>query len=345
MNNKISNLNINVLSTYLMKSFVLINGINLLINYNGTDSIISIILGFIIGFFILSRYISLKEESVFVTIDKSFPKIISLIIKLILIISCIAFTSYSLYSISMFIKFSLLNNMDILPISIIFFLACIYLASKGINTICKSAFITLFISLAIGVISILFLLPNINSLKILPLLTSSPTSIINNSYIYITLSIFPIFLLLCIDKSSTDKNIKKKTKIKRIKLFYILTNIYLIFNFILVLSIIDIKLAKIINYPEFFLLSKISLLNFFDRMESFLCFKLIFDSFFTISLSCYYIKTALESITNKKSNKYIYVVALLLILFLSNFLNFPNMFAIIFISIFGLTNIFISIFN
>ena len=272
MNNKISSTEINILSTYLLKSCIMINGINFLLNITKNNSIISTTLGFLIGFLFILIYNKLKSKTIIDILDE-FLKFISVILKTLLILIIFIFSSYLLYTISLFINKCFLINMDILPISTLFILCSTYLFSKGIKTICKSSLICFFILILLETISILFLIPNINSEKILPILNSSLLDITKSSIIYTILSVSPIFLLLIIPQKDKDTNNKNN-----IKLYYIITNLYIIFNFILLLCIIDYRFALIINYPELFILSKRSVLNFFDRMEGILSFKLIFDT-------------------------------------------------------------------
>ena len=65
---KISDLDICVLITYLLKSFILINGINILVNLNHSDSIISIIIGSSIGI-ITVFFLKQKNFDIFLNID------------------------------------------------------------------------------------------------------------------------------------------------------------------------------------------------------------------------------------------------------------------------------------
>ena len=187
------------------------------------------------------------------------------------------------------------------------------------------------------VITILFVIPNINSLKILPLFATSTSKIFISSIIYSVMSFAPIFLLLVIPKSMI-----KNPSTKSIKIFSLISNIYLVFNIILVLSVIDVHLAKIIDYPELSAISKISVLGFFDRMEDVLSFKFLLDVFITLALCSYYIKCGIKN-TNKHQKYNIYIVSLtyLIILFISNYIEFNYIYIIISMAIFIITNVLI----
>ena len=126
--------------------------------------------------------------------------------------------------------------------------------------------------------------------------------------------------------------------LKYIKLFFIITNLYILFNFILVLSTISYKFASIIKYPEVFVLSKISFLKFFDRMEVLLSFKFILDIFFTCSLGLYYVSEMIKTITK---NKILHTLIPVLLLILSNFYTFTTQSIVIILLLFEIINIII----
>ena len=319
MNN--TSLDKNILSTYLLKSFILINGTNILLNINKSDSIVSILIGFSIGILLISLF-SKKNNTIFNS-DFFFKKPILLI----LIVCVLIFSSQLLYSTSMFINYSLLNNVNITPISILFVGACVYLSLKGTNTILRTSSICFYIFLLLEFISIAFITPNIDSSKILPLFTNSFQSILKGSYIYIILSISPLFLIACVPFE--DKKSTKKT--------YIFTSIYILFNLLILLSVVDKNLAVRLDYPEVFILSKISSLNFFDRMESVLCFKYLFDLFFTITMSIYYIKEAIKTVY--KHIPYIDIIIGTIIVFISNTIQYNNHYIVVSLLVFLSLNI------
>ena len=339
-NDKISNLEFGFLSAFLYKAFILLNGFNIIINITLNDSIISYIIGLIISIFLIKVFISLFNRlpslNIFEKVTYLFGKF-SVVIKAILIISVSVFSSYLIYISSLFVRSSLLIDVDILPISILLFTAAIYLGSKGITSITRTSIISFFIFVIFEVITILFVIPNINSLKILPLFATSTSKIFISSIIYSVMSFAPIFLLLVIPKSMI-----KNPSTKSIKIFSLISNIYLVFNIILVLSVIDVHLAKIIDYPELSAISKISVLGFFDRMEDVLSFKFLLDVFITLALCSYYIKCGIKN-TNKHQKYNIYIISLtyLIILFISNYIEFNYIYIIISMAIFIITNVLI----
>ena len=147
-NDKISNLEFGFLSTFLYKAFILLNGFNIIINITLNDSIISYIIGLIISIFLIKAFISLFNKlpnlNIFEKITYLFGKF-SIVIKAILIISVSVFSSYLIYISSLFVRSSLLIDVDILPISILLFTTAIYLGGKGITSITRTSIISFFI--------------------------------------------------------------------------------------------------------------------------------------------------------------------------------------------------------
>ena len=221
-NNKISSLEVGALSTFIYKAFILIGGINLLLSINKNDIIISSIIGFIVGFIIIFLFLHLNnilpKYNIFQKTDFVLPKFLSFIIKMVLTTCVFIFTSYALYNISLFIQNAILNNVDILPISILLIINIAYLSSKVIKTLTKTSLICLFIFGIFEIISVLFALTNISSTKILPIIQSDFYKTIYSSFNYTTLSFIPLFTLLVIPKNSIKQNSKHN---KITKMFFI----------------------------------------------------------------------------------------------------------------------------
>lgn len=334
MNNKLSTLEIGILSNYLIKSFLLLNGINILINISGNDSIISIIIGFIISMLFIKVIITNKAS---ISSLNKMPLAISIIIKISLLTVLVFIISYLIYTISIFTRSSILNEINISYISIIFFLLILYTSNKGITTIVRSSFISFFILIILEIISTLLSLSNINSLNLLPFFSNGISNIIKSSLLYILLSTSPLFFLLCIDK---DKLYTPNKKHKYIYVAFIGTSIYMLFNFTMVLSIINYRFANIIDYPETFILSKISILNFFNRMEVLLSFKFILDIFFTSTLVLYYINKLVNFIVKKELNiRAIKVLISLIIILMCNMYKFTTTSIITILIIFDVISI------
>jgi len=308
MNNdsKISGLSICFLSSFLYRSFYIIGFFNLIIAISKNDSIFSIIFGSILGIVILTMYFYLNNrnttKNIFEKINYSFPKIISIFINTLLIVLFTFIAAFILYNLSLFINYNLLNDIDIIPISTLLILTVIYLVSKGINTITRVSGILIFTFISLAIISFISLINYSSPSNLYPLLTNNFTNISVASIYSSIISVTPIFLLLIIPKDKIESNKKYK---RYMLITYIVNAVYLLISFILILSILGIELTSILKYPDIIALQKVSLLNFIQRIEDLLSFKVMFDSFISLSLILFYVKEGITYIYKIKPNTYI----------------------------------------
>ena len=318
MNNdsKISPLGLCFLSSFLYRSFYIIGLFNLIISIAKGDAIFSIIIGALIGFIFLLSYFVLDNdnpnEHIFNKIKNSFPKAISDLFIVVLIISVLIISSYVLYNLSLFINYNLLNDINILPIIILLLLCITYLANKGINTIIRTSGILIFVWILLVIISLLALISYSNPSNLYPIMTTSPIKILESGIDYSLFTITPIFLLLVIPKNKIENNAKYH---KYMITTYVLNFLYFLINLILILSILGYKLTSILNYPDIIVSQKVSLLNFIERIEDLLSFKVMFDGFIFIALSIIYIKEGIVTVfKTNPSKKLIYFISFILIL-------------------------------
>ena len=327
MNNdsKISSLSICFLSSFLYRSFYIIGFFNLIISISKSDSIFSIIFGSILGIILLGIYFYLNNrrasENIFEKINSSFPKIISIFINTLLIVLFTFIASFILYNLSLFINYNLLNDIDIIPISTLLILTTIYLVSKGINTITRVSGILIFTFITLAIISFISLINYSSPSNLYPLLTNNFTNISVASVYSSIISVTPIFLLLVIPKNKIESNKKYK---RYMLITYFVNAVYLLISFILILSILGIELTSILKYPDIIALQKVSLLNFIQRIEDLLSFKVMFDSFISLSLILFYVKEGITIIYKIKPNRKIIFVAGIITLILSLYLKMTN---------------------
>lgn len=324
-NSKISPLSICFLSSFLYRSFYIIGLFNLIISISKGDSIFSIIIGILLGIIVLYSYFYLNDkltkDNIFIKISKSLPKVISDFIIATLIILFIFICGFTLYNLSLFVNYNLLNNINILPISTLLIITVIYLASKGINTITRVSGILIFTFISLVIISMITLIHYSDPNNIYPLLTNSFLSIYEGSIYHMVLSVTPIFLLLIIPKDRIEDN-KKYNRYMLIT--YIISFVYILINYFLILSILGIKLTSILNYPDIIVLQKVSLLNFVERIEDLLSFKLMFDGFLFLALSTFYIKEGVINLFKMKPDKKIILIIGLIILLVGMYFKITN---------------------
>lgn len=325
--NKLTSLDISIFANFLFRAYFTIGGINLIITTAKQDSIFSTILGAIMGFIPLLIFIfinnRLQNKNIFKKNIETFPKIISPLLNILLIISVFLIGIYSLYNIILFINYNLLNDINLIAIGLLLIFSIIYLSSRGIKTIIRTSIIISGIFILIALINIITLIPYTNHINLYPLLTNNFSDIYITSLYHMLLISAPIFLLLVIPKSQ----IQNKNHYKRnIIISYLISSIYTLINLILIISILGIELTSILQYPEIMILQKVSLLNFIERIEDILSFKVLFDSFFILALSVYYIKVGIIDTFKFKGfhKKYLFDIIVGLIMLITSIILKPH---------------------
>lgn len=324
-NNKLSPLGICFLSSFLYRSFYIIGFFNLIISISKSDSIFSIVLSSFIGLILLYSYFylnnKLHNDNIFNKINKSFPKFISDLLNSLLIILFLFIGGFTLYNLSIFINYNLLNDIDIIPISILLILTIIYVASKGINTIIRVSGILIFIFILLVTISFISLVNYSNPFNLYPLLTNSFMDMYEGGIYSSILSVSPILLLLIIPKEKIEQNNKYH---KYMLITYIINFIYILISFILILSILGVKLTNILHYPDIVALQKVSLLHFIERIEDLLSFKVMFDGFLFLTLTVFYVKEGFINLFRIEPNNKIVIITGLALLIISLYLKIVN---------------------
>lgn len=325
--NKLTSLDISIFANFLFRAYFTIGGVNLIINIAKQDSLLSIILGSIMGFVPLLIFIfinnRLQQQNAFQKIEDTFPKFISPLLNTILIISTFLMGVYSLYNIVLFINYNLLNDINLIAIALLLMLSIIYLSSRGIKTIIRTSIIILGIFILMALINIICLIPYTNPSNLYPLMTNNFSSTYIASLYHMILISTPIFLLLVIPKSEIENKSKYK---KNIIISYLISSIYTLINLILIISILGFGLTSILQYPEIMILQKVSLLNFIERIEDILSFKILFDSFFILALSLYYIKIGIIDTFKFKGfkKKYLFDIIIGLLMLITSVILKPH---------------------
>lgn len=301
---KVSSLDISIFATFLFRAYFTIGGINLIISIAKLDSIFSVILGTIMGFVPLGIFIfinnRLKDCNIFKKNQVTFPKWLSPLFNILLIISIFLLGVFSLYNIVLFINYNILNDINIIAIALLLMISIIYLSSRGVKTIVRTSVIIIGIFILISLINIVSLVPYTNPNNLYPLMTNNLSNNYIGSLYHMILSVTPLFLLLVIPKDDVDKPKKYR---KYIIISYLIASIYTLINLILIISILGIDLTSILQYPEIMILQKVSLLNFIERIEDILSFKMLFDSFFILAICLFYIKIGIIDTFKIKGSK------------------------------------------
>ena len=298
----------------------------ILFNNAKQDSLISIILGTILGLIPLSIYLKIinakPELNIFEKIEDTFKT--GKIINLILTLGIAFLIAINYNNLINFISSQFLSKTPQIIISLSFLPAIIYILNKGTTVIGRTIFILLIISLLLLLLTILGLIWQIKIENIFPILENGIKNPLICSLIYVTLNTTPLFLLTVIPKN----DILDKEKLnKRIIITYFLGNLVVLIIFFLTLSVLGANLANLYQYPEYDVLKKISLIGFIERTESIISLRWTFYVFTVTILGILfitkYIKHTLK-IKNEKTNKKITLIISTIIVLWGKFIFQEN---------------------
>jgi len=316
-NRYIYNLDFATLSFFLVNSYFINVGFNVLTINSMTDSIIDIIIGgiMIILFVSLVLWIRKCYDKDLISTIFSF-KILKYPLTILLLIIIGISTIYSLTNLTSFIHFYMLKEVDAFTISISLILTIIYLVRKNLPTITRISEICFYIYMFIFILGFIGLYKYIDLSNLKPLLTTSINSHIKTSFTFFNYSIFPIFLLLGLKQDEYEN------KDNLLIIIFTLLGILTIFlEAILIISVLGINLTNMYQNPDIMIYKKISFLNIFERVEVFLSFNQLLNGIFIITINFYLMKKIIISVIKKEKELIILTLLGILFLFLSNIIT------------------------
>lgn len=320
---KISSLQIGVITFFLsqVSFFPLVSKI--LFKNTHQDVWISIIIGFLIGLFILKLFLKLQDQLhdkniLEYNLDR-FGKFLGSIINF-LITSTVILVIVSLFSkFCIFLNVNYLPNIPILVIEITFILLVIYAIKKGIEPIFRTAQILVIISILLFICVIILNTYNFNLNNIFPIFEHKISNILSSSVYYGISSTLPIFLLtvfpknLVLEKEKYNKSIIRGYIISSIVTFTILVTTLLVLGKHLIISF---------EYPEFIAFKQIQYFYFIERFELIFSMIWIFNIFIFSVMSIYFIYEYIKNTFKVKNNIFILILISIIIILISNFAIF-----------------------
>ena len=224
---------------------------------------------------------------------------------LIIILYALLIVSVQMFNLTNFLVSQLLAETNPIIIGSIFTILIIYLCTKDLSTLLKTATIFLFINFTLFIISVLGLIPEFNYDNLFPILENGLKGPIISAVKLFLINICPLFFVLLIPK---DKVINYKNRSTYFSYF-----IYLLLSLtmaIFTIGTLGIDLSRLYQYPEYIVLRRINFLNFLTRIENMLFIQWTFGLFVLMGFSTFVIKEKIKF-------KYNHIIISLLILFLS----------------------------
>ena len=287
---------------FITGSFFLATGYSLIFNTCSYDSWISMIIGSLIGLFIIfifNKYGFNKVKNYILNrkINKISKMIFSLFFIFIIFINIII--------LRVFTTSFYLTKTPGLFIVIPYILLCIYNSKKGIKSIAKEAQILMPISFIIITLNMLGVCKDGNIDFFLPILSTPINKIIVGSIYYAFLTSIPQLLLFDI-KINTKEHIKN----------YMFITSLLIFIGSVIIFVLGPSLIKIYRFPEYMVLKQLKLFNFVEKIENLVGMIWFFDLFITSSISVYNLD---KTINNNKLFMIIIIIIILLVELFSHY--------------------------
>lgn len=309
MNNKISSGEIMPITIGLITA--LFPGITnaLILNTSKNASLISVLIGIIIGFFpiLLITTISKRIESESLK-DYLISKlgIIGRILNILLILIAIFILFLNSWFVIDFIISQFLTRTSYYFIAIVLFLIIAWTINKGIESVSRTIFILFLFTSLIMIFLWICLIPYINLNNLKPYIDVGINKIIKSSFIYIIYITTPIIYILDLKHITKDK----KNFERKIIVSYIISSIIVIVFLFLIISVYGINLSTILTYPVYALFKKIQILGFIERIENFAAIQIIVVFYAQSTYLIYYLK---ENITEKTDKRIItYLISLII---------------------------------
>ena len=269
-----------------------ISGISLLnvIHTSGVDSYLSVIFMALLGLIPLSIiiYISNYNHDLnIIDINKDiFGKVFGNIINYLIFIIYLVISIFITFSIDNLIVSQFLSETPLIIVTIVFSIVTIYNLSKGFQSMSRVTFILLFINLFLVVLGFFGLFPTFELSNIKPFLEHGIKNPFIGGLSLISTNILPILVMLVIPKNNI---IDKENYTKKLIKYYFIAIIVILSIVLMTIGNLGIYLSKLFQYPEYFVLKKISLLDFIDRIENIVTIKWIFSRFSTYSIILYFL--------------------------------------------------------
>ncbi len=257
--NKITKLEYNSTLFLLARPLFLGFGIYKIINDTGSYFWLSIILGIIIG----------------LILNQLFKKVSNL--KFIKVVVSICLLVYGLYTLTSAISTLYLNKTPKLIILGALLVVVIYSRTKNKDTIFKVANIFFIINIILFLVTIFSLFPLINYQNFEFANNFSVFKILISSLYFGVLSTIPYI---------TIPNFKEKYNYK----IYLLSTLYTLILFTLIIAILGVPVASIYKYPEYIIFKKISILSIIENVQNILFMSWIFECFTLIGITSNNIK-------------------------------------------------------
>ena len=301
------NKNIESGNTYKIIVFALTYGISFyyLKLFSKQNSWLIVILANIIGFLFIKMILKIKEslpnKSIF-EINKHFlGNKLGKIANIIFSIVNILITIIMLWYLTVFLKTNFLEKTPILIIELVLILPLLYISNKNSLLIIKSSYIFSFIIIILTIISIVFLIPQVELNNFKPFIEITSVNMFKALFFFTTVTYLPTYGIIGINDLKTKKIFKNS-----LETFLLTISIVLMTYLVLGNSIVEI-----VDFPEFFVLRKIGIFANGTRIDSLIITGWILSVYITNATNLLYVRNYLMTEIKSYHNYYMYLVIII----------------------------------
>lgn len=297
----------------MMASFLGISFFSI-IKATGVDACWSVIIGGILGIFVLIGFILLFNYEPDLPLDKKVFKLfgekIGVVINVIFWLIAFSMGLTAMFNLNNFITSQFLTETPTLLIGIIFSLLIIVINIKGIEVISRTCLILFVINIFLYILTVFGLAPKVDISNLKPFLEFGLSRPFNGAFYVLGFSIVPIFIFLMIPKNS----LLDKEKVNKFLVgVYSLAVILMFFVLFFTLGNLGIYLTSIYQYPEYIVLKNIELFGFIDRIENLVTIQWIFGLFMNLSFIVFFLTNMIKN-NNKSKLLTIFITTFILII-------------------------------
>lgn len=272
---------------------------------------ISLIIGIILGLFIVlgfSKIMEREKESLIESANKKKSYFY--------IILSFVFIYIGISILTNFITSIYLTEINPILLAVPLIILLFYGAFKGKVIVARIAVLIAVFCIILALSIILNLIPEVEIKNYLPLFNDSVWKILLQGFNYASYSTAPLMLLSLYSPNEVD-NYKNTSLIK----IYLFSSLLVTIMFFLTIGVMGVDMVTLYRYPEYIVLKKVSFFRFINNIENFNAFFWILMYLLLIILAGTCLKESIEKITNKK---WIFILVVLLIFLIIIFTTFRN---------------------
>jgi len=251
---------------------------------------ISIVIGIILGSFIVLGFSKIMENNTNSLIESASKKkiFIYILISLVFIYIGIAILTNLITSIY-------LTEINPILLALPLLILLLYGAFKGKIIIARISVLILIFALILALSIILNLIPEVEIKNYLPLFNNSIWDILLQGFNFACYSSAPLMLLSLYSPKEIDSY--KNTSLLKA---YLVSCLMVSIIFILTIGVMGIDMASLYRYPEYIVLKKVSFFRFINNIENFNAFFWILTYLFLIVIAGSHLKESIDKLTNTK---------------------------------------------